>query len=285
MAQPASTAIREALNSAAALLSDAGITTARMDAQTLLMHAIGCDRAFLLANPDHEISAQQFACWTSYLQRRAISEPIQYITGVAEFYGIPLHVDRNVLIPRPETEHLVEALLARIAKTEAVHIVDVGTGSGAIAIAVAKQLPQARLTALDLSQPALEIAQTNAVRNGVAGRVEFRCSDLLSEVRGEQFDVVVSNPPYIPSVDRESLEKQVRDYEPAMALFAGLTGFEVYERLIVQAATVLKPGGWLLIEIGFGQKARIAHLLCDWCDVTFENDLQDIPRVACARHR
>jgi release factor glutamine methyltransferase len=285
MAQPASTAIREALNSAAALLGDAGITTARMDAQTLLMHAIGCDRAFLLANPEHEISAQQFAHWTSYIQRRARSEPIQYITGLAEFYGLPLQVDRSVLIPRPETEHLVEALLARIATTEAVNIVDVGTGSGAIAIAVAKQLPHARLTALDLSQPALEIAQANAVRNGVAGRVEFRCSDLLSEVLGEKFDAIVSNPPYVPSVDRESLEKQVREYEPAMALFAGTTGFEIYEHLIVQAAAVLKPGGWLLMEIGFGQKAQIAELLSDWCDVSFENDLQNIPRVACARHR
>lgn len=283
MAQPGSTTIREALDSATALLSDAGITTARMDAQALLMYAIGIDRAFLLANPDCAINEQQFAQWTGYIQRRAHSEPIQYITGYAEFYGLPLHVDRSVLIPRPETEHLVDALLSRVAKTEAVNIADVGTGSGAIAIAVAKHLPHARVTALDLSPAALDIAHANAFRNDVAERVEFRRSDLLSEVLGEKFDAIVSNPPYIASGDRRSLEKQVREYEPSMALFAGPTGFEIYDRLILQAATVLTSGGWLLMEIGFGQRDRIAELLRDWCEVTFDDDLQSIPRVACAR--
>lgn len=257
------------------------LPTARRDAETLLLHITGRDRTFLLTRPDTELTAAQLAIFEQWLTWRSRHEPVQYITGEQEFYGLTLCVTPDVLIPRPETEHLVEALLQRGSHAAALRIVDVGTGSGAIAIALAHNLPKASITALDNSIPALAIARQNAERHKVARRIRFLESDLLCAVAGEQFDAVVSNPPYVP--EWEILEPQVRGFEPHSALFAGPHGLDVYRRLIPQALECLKPRGWLLLEIGHSQRDSVASLLEGWSNLDFIHDLQGIPRVACAR--
>ncbi len=281
---PSDNTIRHNLAASAERLAQTqNSATASKDAQILMRHALGCDHAFLLANPGRNLSAEEQRTYLQYISRRENFEPVQYILGSAEFYGLPLKVDRNVLIPRPETEHLVESLLYRVPINEPLAIADVGTGSGAIAIALAFHLPHASLTALDISATALRLAQSNALLNGVADRVRFLQSDLLLAVGDERFDAVVSNPPYVAEQDRATLSSQVRDFEPATALFAGPSGLEFYQRLIPQAHAVLKPLGWLLMEVGYGQQTAIKALLAGWIDVTFVPDLQGIPRVACAR--
>ena len=254
---------------------------ARRDAELLLLHHLKINRAQLLANPSRELTeAEEASYWQSILRRTA-SEPIQYITGQQEFYGLNLHVTPAVLIPRPETEHLVEAVLQRLPTNQPLTIADIGTGSGAIAIALAIHLPQARITALDISPEALAVATANAATHHVADRIHFLQSDLLSATR-DTFDAIVSNPPYVP--DHEPLHPQVRDHEPPTALFAGPQGLDIYRRLIPQAHAALKPNGLLAIEIGHGQREAIAALLNNWQEVTFVEDLQQIPRVALARN-
>ena len=249
------------------------------------MYAAGVSRAFLLANPGHPLTPSQAERYAEMIGRRARSEPMQYITGEQEFFGLRFAVTPDVLIPRPETEHLVEAALERAPKDQAFKIVDVGTGSGAIAVALASHLPLAEITALDISPAALNVARANARGHGLAERVRFLQSDLLDIVRGESFDMVVSNPPYVAESDRDSLEAQVRDYEPGVALFAGTSGLDIYERLIPQAHRVLRPGGWLLLEFGAGQNLQLRQLLDRWNEVGFVPDLQGISRVAFAQRR
>jgi release factor glutamine methyltransferase len=257
------------------------LPTARRDAELLLMHVLACDRAYLLTHPETQLTAEQYAVYDAWLTRRARHEPIQYIVGQQDFFGLKFRVTPDVLIPRPETEHLVEAALARAGRESALHIADVGTGSGAIAVALAHALPQARITALDISAAALAVAQENADSHGVSDRIRLSESDLLAADTGERFDIIVSNPPYV--ADHEELEAQVRDYEPASALFAGPEGLDIYRRLIPQAQVALKPGGWLLLEIGHGQRDALDRLLSGWASVSFIADLQGIPRVACAQ--
>jgi release factor glutamine methyltransferase len=253
----------------------------RRDAEVLLAHVLACDQTALLTHPERPLSQSELTQYESFLTRRLASEPMQYIIGSQEFFGLLLEVTPDVLIPRPETEHLVEAMLARVGRQANERIVDVGTGSGAIAVALAHALPQSQVTAVDLSPAALEVARRNAERHGVSERVRFLHSDLLAAIDSADFDAVVSNPPYV--ADGEVLERQVSDYEPHSALYAGPTGLEVYERLIPQARQVLKPEGWLLLEVGFGQSPALLRLLSDWTDVSFQDDLQGIPRVAVAR--
>jgi release factor glutamine methyltransferase len=261
--------------------------SARRDAELLMMHLLDLDRAALLANPARELSSTQLRDYETLIARRSRHEPIQYIVGVQEFYGLPLEVTPAVLIPRPETEHLVEAVLERLLQNRPARILDVGTGSGAIAIALATHLPLATVTALDLSPEAIEIALINTGAFNLTERVRFAVSDLLDalseEERHEHFDAVVSNPPYIPVAEAAELHPQVREYEPASALFAGADGLDVYRRLIPQAQGALKPGGLLALEIGHGQSQPIAELLRGWDEVVFVNDLQSIPRVALAK--
>jgi release factor glutamine methyltransferase len=273
--------VREALLSATAKLHS--LATARRDAELLLMRVVGRDRAWMMTHADAELTTEQISRFEKWVARRARQEPVQYIVGETEFYGLTLRVTSAVLIPRPETEHLVEAVLARVGRGAAVRICDVGTGSGAIAVALAHALPLARVMAVDLSAAALDVARENAERHGVAERVRLVESDLLHAVRGERFDVVVSNPPYV--AEGEVLEAQVREYEPREALFAGPTGMEIYPRLIPEAWEVLAPGGWLLMEIGHGQREALAELLMGWDGVEFVADLQGIPRVAIAQRR
>jgi release factor glutamine methyltransferase len=274
--------IKQALAEGAAKLQ--GITAQpRRDAELFLLRILKRDRAFLLTHPDALLTEEQTAQYGAWLSRRAAHEPVQYILGEQEFFGLAFEVTPDVLIPRPETEHLVEALLKRVRRLQQMRIADVGTGSGAIAVALACALPQSQITALDISSAALAVARRNATRHQVADRMRFLESDLLSAVMDESFDAIVSNPPYIPEAERESLEAQVREYEPAGALFAGASGLEVYERLIPQAQAALRAGGWLLMEIGHGQRDALAQLLAGWSNVIFVEDLQGIPRVACAQ--
>jgi release factor glutamine methyltransferase len=261
---------------------------ASRDALVLLLHATGLTRAAYHANPDRFLTPEQSSTYDALIARRLAHEPIQYITGEQEFYSLPFRVTPAVLIPRPETEHIVETVLAELRPRDqsgdSLRIVDVGTGSGAIAVALAVHLPRAQITALDISPAALEVAAANAERNGVAGRIRFLQSDLLSGVSGEPaFDVVVSNPPYVPNSDRSTLHPQVRDHEPSGALFAGPDGLDIYHRLIPQARAALAPNGLLALEIGFGQRNAIAALLADWSELRFVEDLQHTPRVALAR--
>jgi release factor glutamine methyltransferase len=255
---------------------------ARRDAELLLMHRLQISRAGIRAHPLRELTSSESAAFAVDVERRLRHEPIQYITGEQEFYGLALRVTPAVLIPRPETEHLVEAVLERLPKDRAVAILDVGTGSGAIAIALAVHLPQSMVTAVDLSAPALEVARANALAHGVSERIRFLESDLLEGVSGERFDAIVSNPPYIPSGERDTLHPQVREHEPPQALFAGATGMDVYERLILQARSTLRSGGLLAMEIGAEQQAAVTSLLQGWSSIIFVDDLQGIARVVLA---
>jgi release factor glutamine methyltransferase len=259
--------------------------TASRDAELLLLHTLQIPRATLVAHADQELTPNQQALYESSVARRLRHEPIQYITGQQEFYGLTLHVSPAVLIPRPETEHLVEAVLKLLPADQPLKIADIGAGSGAIAIALATHLPQAAITALDISTEALAVATINAREHNVADRIRFIQSDLLSALdrEAETFDAVVSNPPYIPEPDRDTLHPQVRNHEPETALFAGKTGLDIYHRLIPQACNALKPTGLLALEIGHDQHDAIASLLRTWHNLSFINDLQNIPRVALAR--
>jgi release factor glutamine methyltransferase len=279
--------LREALTVAAAqLANDEHLrATATRDAELLLLHILQIPRTTLIAHPGRELSATQRTAYEDSIARRLHHEPVQYITGQQEFYGLTLKVAPAVLIPRPETEHLVEAVLKLLPADQPLKIADIGTGSGAIAIALAIHLPQATITALDVSAEALAIATANAREHKVADRISFLQSDLLSALdRGaEAFDAIVSNPPYVAETDRDTLHPQVRDHEPATALFAGETGLDIYRRLIPQAHTALKPNGLLALEIGHDQQNAVAALLQTWHNLSFVNDLQRIPRVALAQ--
>ncbi len=271
--------VREALQSAAQRL--AALPTAGRDAELLLLHILQHNRAWLLAHPEAELAPDQQTLYESLLGRRARHEPIQYITGQQEFFGLTLRVTPAVLIPRPETEHLVEAALARIPKNTPTRVLDVGTGSGAIAIAIAAHRPRAAITAVDLSPAALAVARENAATHSLENRIRFIESDLLAALPNEHFDLILSNPPYVPA--NEPLEPQVRDFEPHSALFAGESGLDIYRRLVPQAANALVPGGWLLMEIGHSQQPALAKLLAGWQNLSFVPDLQGIPRIAVAQ--
>ncbi|WP_420238132.1 peptide chain release factor N(5)-glutamine methyltransferase [Telmatobacter bradus] len=256
---------------------------ARRDAEALLLHLLRRDRAWLIAHSNE--SLQEEARYSSLIERRLQGEPIQYITGETEFYGRVFRVHPGVLIPRPETEHLIEKTLELTPAFPAPRIVDVGSGSGAIAITLAAELPLAQISSIDISPAALAIARENAALIQVA--VRFLEGDLLAPVAEEQFDFVVSNPPYVPTTDRDSLSVEVRDYEPALALFADADGLSIYRRLIPAAHKILLPGGWLLMEIGYGQSEPITALLAasGFAQICFTADLQGIPRVAVAQKR
>lgn len=273
--------VREALSHGAARLQ--GTRDSSRDAALLLCRSLGKDRAWLIAHPEERLSVAQAWQYEQMLDRRAQYEPMQYILGEQEFYGLRMAVTQAVLIPRPETEHLVEAILTRLPHDRTVQIADVGTGSGAIAIALAHSLPLARIDAVDLSPSALRIAQMNAEAHGVVGHIRFVESDLLASVANERYDCIASNPPYVSSA--EELEPQVALWEPHTALFAGEDGLAIYRRLLPQAAEQIKPGGLLALELGAGQRNALTALFrldSRWSEPTFVEDLQGIYRVALA---
>ena len=271
-----------------------------MNAELLIMFTLDCDRAYLYAHPERELTPDDLQRYDEALARRATGVPAQYITGHQEFWGLDLIVSPAVLIPRPETEHVVEAVLElakpqiveRRASPQAcpersrrVRIVDVGTGSGAIALALAKELLTAEIHATDISAEALEVARANAARHELTSRIEFHLADLLGALPPSSFDIVVSNPPYVGESEEDSVQLEVRKFEPRNAVFAGPTGVEVIERLIPQAREALCPGGWLVFEISGTIADRVRSLLSswDWDEVAIRNDLQGIARATIAR--
>jgi release factor glutamine methyltransferase len=281
-----------------------------MNAELLLMFALGHDRAYLHAHPEQELTADEQIRYDQALAERARGVPAQYITGHQEFWGMDLIVTPAVLIPRPETEHVIETVLELLAsdfrhptsdlrtnstfeeqraRSEVqslrsdVRIADVGTGSGCIALALAKELPQAGIHAVDISSAALEIARANAARHQIESRIQFHQADLLAGFETDSLDFVVSNPPYVGESEADQVQLEVRKFEPRNAVFAGPTGIEVIARLIPQASAALKPGGWLVMEISGAISEAVERMLKDWNDVLISPDLQSIPRVARAR--
>lgn len=254
---------------------------ARLDAETLLLHLLRQNHAWLLGHGDDAASSDTQNSLVALIARRRAGEPIQYITGEAEFFGFPFTVAPGVLIPRPETEHLVEEVIRLAGAFTEPRIADIGTGSGAIAIALAYSLPQAHIIATDFSPQALAIAKQNVARNGVENRIEFFEGDLLAPLAGQSFHIIASNPPYVPLVDLDSLSVEVREHEPHAALFAGDDGLLIYHRLIPDARALLISGGWLVMEIGYGQQPAIEKMMIEsrYGSVHFIPDYQGIPRI------
>ncbi len=258
----------ETLDSAIQRLTAAQVPSVRMNAELLLMFTLGCDRAYLYGHPERELTADEQSRYDEALGLRSKGIPAQYITGHQEFWGMDLIVSPAVLIPRPETEHVIETVLAlvkqaRVGRTflsDALKIVDVGTGSGSIALALAKELPQAEIHATDISPEALEIAEANAARHQMTSRIQFHDTDLLKGLPTGYFDFVVSNPPYVGESEEDTVQLEVRKFEPRGAVFAGPTGLEVIERLIPQAREALKPGGWLVMEISGTIAERVPRI-------------------------
>jgi release factor glutamine methyltransferase len=283
--------LREVLDTAISSLTSAQVPSPRMNAEMLLMFTLGCDRAYLYAHPEREFSADEQGRYEQALAERARGVPAQYITGHQEFWGMDFIVTPAVLIPRPETEHVIETVLqletagGGARPTRTLRIVDVGTGSGCIALALAKELPQAEIHASDSSAAALEIACANAARHRLAGRVQFHETDLLRGLENGTFDFVVSNPPYVGEAEEDQVQLEVRKFEPRAAVFAGPTGLELIEGLIPQACRSLQPGGWLVMEISGTIAGGARRLLAGWDEVRITNDLQGIPRVVAARRK
>jgi release factor glutamine methyltransferase len=262
------------------LLEDARIAAPRLTAEVLLAHAIRQERVYLYAHPERELQEVEWLHYGRYLHERLNGKPTQYITGRQEFYGREFRVTADVLIPRPETEHVV-AVALQIAPS-APRVLDVGTGSGALAVTLQLETG-AEAWATDISPAAATIAAGNARRLGAPVKVVV--CDLMEAVAAGAMDLIVSNPPYVPLAQRQGLQREVRDWEPHVALFAGETGFELYDRIVADAPRVLRPGGWIVLELGFGSRDYVANLLGGWRDVRIEPDLAGIPRVIAARRR
>jgi release factor glutamine methyltransferase len=274
--------IREAVHQGTQLLESAQVSAPRLTAEVLLMRATGHDRSWLYAHSTDDLIEVWWIHYGRYLHQRMQGQPTQYVTGHQEFYGRGFRVTPDVLIPRPETEGLVEAVLAHAGGaaniSAAASVLDIGTGSGAIAVTLALET-KARVFATDISSAALTVAQQNA--RALQAPVDFVACDLGSAFVDASFDVIVSNPPYVAERDRATLQPEVRDHEPALALFAGEDGLAVYRRLIPEAARLLRPGGWLMLELGDAPAVRA--MLREWHNVDIHNDLAGIPRVVLAK--
>lgn len=275
--------LKQTLNAAIETLASANVPSPRLNAEILLMFVLGSDRAYLHAHSDRELSADESLRYSEALAQRTRGMPSQYITGHQEFWGMDFVVTPAVLVPRPETEHLIDTVLPCAHSLANPKIVDLGTGSGCIAVALAKELPHAEIYATDISSAALEIARINAARHQLENRIQFHEADLLAGFPSANFDFVVSNPPYVGESEEDQVQLEVRKFEPRNAVFAGPKGTEVIARLIPQAWRVLKPGGWLIMEISGTIHESVGELLRDWEAVKFINDLQGIPRVVEAR--
>jgi release factor glutamine methyltransferase len=276
--------IAEILKEAAAELDNAGVPEARREAGSLLSFILGKDRTFLISHAEDETDENSFIRLREFVERRAAGEPLQYITGVQDFYGREFRVTPDVLIPRPETELLVEAALQKVGDVgTAPFICDVGTGSGCIAITLLCELVNARAVAIDKSPAALEIAKLNAENHSVADRASFIVSDCFNSLdsRDYEFDLIVSNPPYVAESALEGLQREVRDHEPLIALSPGGDGLSVIRRLIDDGPAFIKPNGHLLIEIGFDQGETVENLVdgSAWSLREIRPDLQGIPRI------
>ena len=293
---PAAKSVREILKEGLARLRAADVPSFTLAAELLLLHVLGCDRTWLYAHPEAPVAWEHAQRYFVLLARRAAGEPTQHLTGKQEFWGLEFEVTPDVLIPRPETEHVLEVALDRLAVREIrvgrkqtltgdrLQVADIGTGSGCIAIALAKELPGARFWATDISAAALVVARRNAARHAVGDRIHFVQGSLLGGVTNDPFDVVVSNPPYMGRRERDTLMREVRDFEPEMALYGGEAGYEFYDDLIAHAAKHLKPGGLLVLELGANSLPAVQPLLeaPPWSKVGVTNDLAGMARVVAA---
>jgi release factor glutamine methyltransferase len=274
--------IDELMRDATGRLAGAGVREPRRDAAVLMAFAIGRDRTFLIAHPEYTPTASEAGKFALFVARRAAREPLNYITGRREFYGLEFEVAPGVLIPRPETELIVEDAIGFLRGRPNPTFCEVGVGSGCIAVAILANVPGARAVALDVSAKAIETARRNARLNGVADRLELRRSDVFGGLRADdRFDAIVSNPPYVAASEIPALDPEVRDHEPRAALTDGADGLSIIRRLIRESVRFLGPGGLLLVEIGFGQAAAVAALADrgSWSEPRFLTDLQGIDRT------
>ncbi len=275
--------IQTALLQGTEILEKAGVPVPRLTAEVLLCHAMQRDRAFLYAHSTDELTELWWIHFGRYLNERLKGRPTQYITHKQEFFGRDFYVNESVLIPRPETEHLVETALEYLRLQNVKCILDVGTGSGAIAISVALALDR-EILASDISVAALKIAQRNC--DALRAKVSFFAGDLLEAVEPCSIDLLLSNPPYVPGVDASNMQIEVRDWEPHVALFAGDSGFEIYERLIAQAERAVAPGGRVMMELGYRSLEGVREMLSSrWTDILVVSDLAGLPRVIAATLR
>jgi release factor glutamine methyltransferase len=276
--------LKQALTSAIDRLTKEKVPSPRLNAELLLMFTQSCDRAYLYAHPERVLTSEETQKFDAVLAQRTRGMPAQYITGHQEFWGLDFIVTPSVLIPRPETEHVIETVLECVGdRSSVIRIADVGTGSGCIAVALTKELRQAELHAIDISPAAIEVARTNASRHPFASRIQFHQGDLLAGFADNFFDFVVSNPPYVGDSEEDHVQLEVRKFEPRNAVFAGPTGTEIIERLVPQAHAALKSGGWLVIEISGTIVEDVKRLLAGWNKAEIKPDLQSIPRVVLAR--
>jgi len=285
--------LRTALRTALETLLQHQVPSAQLAAELLLMHVLDCDRAFLHSNAEIELPPEKVERYFLLIEERSSGKPTQYITGHQEFWGLDFEVNPDVLIPRPETEHTVEQVLELSRRngwpTDArLRIVDVGTGSGCIALALASELPRAILFGADISRQALVVASRNAVRLRMPERVKFLESDLLGRLLDNDFvgtfDIVIANPPYVGEGDLDRVQREVREFEPRIAWGNLERGDEIYARLFPQAFEVLKPGGFVVVEIGYNMRDQVLALLGPgWTEIEVTPDLAGIPRVVSAR--
>ena len=277
--------IAEALRDAAAALEAAGVSDARLQAASLLAFALNQDRTFLFAHPEQELAPEELATFTSLIRRRSGREPHQYIVGRQEFFGLEFEVTPDVLIPRPETEILVEAAIKHLSAIDQPRFCEIGVGSGCISVAILHALPTATAIGGDVSGAAMTVARHNADRLGVADRLTLVESDVFANLPDEQFNAIVSNPPYVPRRDVDSLQAEVRDFEPLTSLSDGGDGLSIIRRIVEGAPSRLRKGGLLLMEIGFDQSSRVAAMFdrAVWSHVDLMPDLQGIPRIVAAR--
>ncbi|HEY1269905.1 MAG TPA: peptide chain release factor N(5)-glutamine methyltransferase [Candidatus Binatia bacterium] len=279
--------LASAVKDAVAQLTAVGIDSARLDAEMLMAETLRIERSRLFLNRDGMLDDAALARFSELVARRANGEPVSYITGRREFWSLDLVVTPAVLTPRPETELLVETSLKLIAAKSSPHILDLGTGSGAIAVALAKEIPGAEIVATDIFREALEIARANARRHGVANRISFFAGDVFTPVAAMTggFDLIVSNPPYIRRADIAALPRDVRDYEPRIALDGGADGLDFYRRIVTEAPDYLLDGGFVAVEIGAGMGPEVAGLFTNagFADVRIEKDLAGLERVVSAR--
>lgn len=283
------TTIHDLVQGARDRFVSAGIsaTLASLDAEVLARQVLGWDRARFLTDRNERATSVFVLNYEPLVARRERREPVSYILGTREFWGLPFEVGPDVLIPRPETELIVEEVLARTPRDARPLIVDVGTGSGCIAVVLAREIPGARVIATDLSRHALGVARRNAARHGVADRVRFVETSFLDGI-AERVDIIVSNPPYVPSPSQPALIPEVRDYEPPVAVFAGEDGLDALRSVLVGAAITLAPGGFLVMEFGCGQDDCVVSLVDEVAEldvVKVRHDLQDIPRTVICRKR
>ena len=276
--------IAESLELASIILSAAEIVDSRREASSLLCLALGKDRSFLIAHPEYVLKADEAAFFHSIVKRRSDREPFHHITGVKEFYGLDFQVSPDVLIPRPETEMLVARSIEILTAKEGSSFCEVGVGSGCIAIAVLHHLPHASAVGLDISETAIAIARRNAEHHRVLDRLRLLRSDIFNGLGHEPFDLIVSNPPYIPFEDIAGLQREVRDFEPHLALTDGGNGLSVIEKISQQSPAYLKPHGYLLFEIGIDQVEDVNAMFDPkiWTNVEIVPDFQGIPRMVCA---